>query len=48
MLWVVPGWMPAVHHFPSSSGKRRENIMNLVDQDKDRERSFTDYHHGHN
>ena len=51
--WVDPGWTPGAHQSRSITpllswtGERKYNER-LMGLDKDRERSFTNYHHGQN
>jgi len=50
--WVDPGSMPGTHQScsitPSAGQGREKHNKRLVDRDKDRERSLTNYHHGQN
>jgi len=51
--WVDPDWMPGAHQSCSitlllSSIRERKYNEGFVSQDKDRERSLSNYHHGQN
>ena len=53
LWWVDLDWTPGAHQaalsLPFSAGQGEKNYnKRLVGQDQDRERSFTNYHHGQN
>jgi len=49
LAWINARCPPKLlYHSPSSTGRERKYDERLVGQDKDRQRSLTDYCHGQN